>query len=124
MRNVRAYIDLKTNIPDLHIDYVELTDKKGTVYNFNPNESSSFDMEGIHFSAEWRGVDIGEGDAAGQIAALPSDCKISAVGTYYELSVEDEFIKEMEFTLSDATGDVLVTKSFSIADVMPIIDRT
>lgn len=122
---MRAYIDLQTNLPDLHVDYVELQDKEGNVYNFNPNNSSSWDLEDGCLSVEWRGVDIDEDDASGHLAEIPDDCEICAVGANYDLDFKDPCIVFMKFKLEDYPGNGdIITKKFSIADVMPVIDHT
>ncbi len=121
---MRAYIDLQTNIPDLHVDYVEIKDRSGNVYNFNPSNTSSWDLDKGHFTAEWRGVDIGEEDAAGRISDIPYHCKICAVGANYDLDVENPYIKGMTFTVSDYTGVAPVTRAFRIRNAMPVIEHT
>lgn len=121
---MRAYIDLKTNIPDLRVDYVEIKDRSGKVHNFNPNNTSSWDLDNGHFTAEWRGVDIGEEDATGQISELPLNCKICAVGANYDLDVENPYIRNLIFTLSDYTDIVPVTRAYRIRNAMPVIEHT
>ncbi len=120
---MRAYIYAKTNIPDLIVDYVDLEDNDGRVYNFNPNGSSGWDLEDSDYSAEWRGVDIGEKDASGCLGWLPDGLKIACVGASYDLSIENPYIREMEFVIEEYDNG-LKSKSYSIADVMPAVDHT
>lgn len=121
---MRAYIDLKTNIPDLRVDYVEIKDRSGKVHNFNPNNMSSWDLDNGHFTAEWRGVDIGEEDATGQISELPLNCKICAVGANFDLDAESPYIKHLMFTLADSIGVFPIMRTYRILNATPFIERT
>ena len=121
---MRAYIDLKTNIPELHIDYVELKDGNGVIYNFNPNGTSNWDQEGNRYSAEWRGVDMGESDGSGHLSELPYRCTIIAAGVNFESCPQKPYIRKMKFTVEDDSYEPMLVRSFHIADVMAVMERT
>lgn len=119
--NVRAGIELRTNIPDLKIDYIELEDADGKRYNIS-RDRTDYDNENGRYTAEWRGVVIND-DEHVRLRDLPK-CKIAAVGVYWEADVRDPFIRKMRLDLDDDWRLPVVQASYSIADVMPVADHT
>jgi len=125
---MRAYIDLKTNIPDLHIDYIELKDKAGNVYNLFREWTEYTNVDG-KYEAIWKGLEINDDDTNGRLHMIPDDSEVFSVGLYWESDIDEPVVKDMELVLEDGgTGylpiDPPLTKSFNCENVMEVFERT
>lgn len=95
---MRAGIALKTNIPDLQIDYLELEDTSGNVFNVERDSTNYCNEDGI-YSAEWRGVMI-NGNTDYRLRNLPR-CAMINVGLYWDSDVTAPTVRDMAFVLVD-----------------------
>ena len=124
------YLDAKTNVPDVFIDYIEVMLKSGEIVSLNWDESD-ISREEDGFSARYKGVYFGENYANGKLDQLEG-MAIADIGVYSEIDgtvpvsisitemlFEDDgrelaFTRplrylntaEFEYSAADLTGDV------------------
>lgn len=90
------YLEAKTSIPDLFIDYIEVRLTSGESASLNWDESEIYrNPDG--FGAKCKGVYFGEEPANGRLDEL-CDMVITDIGLYFDTIPETQItISEMEF---------------------------
>lgn len=93
------YLEAKTSIPDLFIDYIEVRLASGESASLNWDESEIYrNPDG--FGAKYKGVYFGEEPANGRLDEL-RDMVITDIGLYSDTISEMEFVdngRSLEFS--------------------------
>jgi len=90
------YLDARTNIPDVYVDFIEVRLKNGEEVSLNWDESGISRSE-TGFDARYKGVYFGDEYANGRLADLEG-LEITDIGLYFEATGSFEFaIQEMVF---------------------------
>ena len=93
------YLEAKTSIPDLFIDYIEVRLASGESASLNWDESEIYrNPDG--FGAKYKGVYFGEEPANGRLDEL-RDMVITDIGLYSDTIPEIEFVdngRSLEFS--------------------------
>ncbi len=93
---MNLYLQAKTTVPDLVIDYIEVSLTNGEFVSLNW-DWSFIDRDENGFSAEYKGVCFNEDHADGRIKEL-RNMQITDIGLYTETQVPATIqIMEMEF---------------------------
>ena len=94
--SLTLYLEAKTSIPDLFIDYIEVRLASGESASLNWDESEIYrNPDG--FGAKYKGVYFGEEPANGRLDEL-CDMVITDIGLYSDTIPETQItISEMEF---------------------------
>ena len=104
---MRLYLNAKTNVSDVYVDFIEVRLASGEEVSLNWDESE-ISRSDDGFSARYKGVYFGDEYANGRIDELKG-LEILDVGLYHESDVFAQFeIEEMEF---EDDGKVLVINS-------------
>ena len=96
--SLTLYLEAKTSIPDLFIDYIEVRLASGESASLNWDESEIYrNPDG--FGAKYKGVYFGEEPANGRLDEL-RDMVITDIGLYSDTISEMEFVdngRSLEF---------------------------
>ena len=97
--SLTLYLEAKTSIPDLFIDYIEVRLTSGESASLNWDESEIYrNPDG--FGAKYKGVYFGEEPANGRLDEL-RDMVITDIGLYSDTIPEIEFVdngRSLEFS--------------------------
>lgn len=102
------YLNAKTNISDIYVDFIEVKLNNGKVVSLNWDESY-IDRDDDGFGAKYKGVYFGEEYANGKLDLLKG-ATIEYVELYYEKDCENPYfvISNMEFEDNGKQLDVEV----------------
>ena len=102
------YLDVKTNIKDVYVEFIEVKLNNGKVFSLNWDESY-IDRDDDGFGAKYKGVYFGEEYANGKLDLLKG-ATIEYVELYYEKDCENPYfvISNMEFEDKGTQLDVEV----------------
>ena len=97
--SLTLYLEAKTSIPDLFIDYIDVSLTSGESASLNWDESEIYrNPDG--FGAKYKGVYFGEEPANGRLDEL-RDMVITDIGLYSDTIPEIEFVdngRSLEFS--------------------------
>lgn len=107
------YLDAKTNIKDVYVEFIEVKLNNGKVVSLNWDESY-IDRDDDGFSAKYKGVYFDEEYANGKLDLLKG-ATIESVELYYENDYENPYfvINSMEFEDNGEQLDMEVNYSVS-----------
>ena len=106
------YLNAKTNISDVYVDFIEVKLNNGKVVSLNWDESD-IDRKDGKFEARYKGVYFDEDYANGKLDLL-NGMTIEHVELYYEGEYENPyfFIEDMEFEDNEEVLDFDVNNEF------------
>lgn len=109
------YLDAKTNIKDVYVEFIEVKLNNGKVVSLNWDESY-IDRDNDEFSAKYKGVYFDEEYANGKLDLLKG-ATIEYVELYYEKDYENPYFVINSMDFEDNGKQIEMEVNYSVSEV-------